>query len=55
MAGPSAAGLVGFSGAVGFVCSNRASRILGCGCNLKQLASEPVWETSENKCALCGK
>ena len=53
---PGAAGLLGFSGEVGFVCAACASRIIGRGCALTRLASNPVWESQSNLvCALCEK
>lgn len=56
---PGAPGLAGFHGAVGFVCSKCAGRIIARGCHLARLASAPVWDDRPDvplyvKCALCG-
>jgi hypothetical protein len=51
----SEAGLTGWSGPVGFVCSSCASRIMGRGCNFKALADCPVWENPQTPCSLCDK
>ena len=52
-AGKIQAGLVGWSGEVGFVCAVCASRIVGRGCRLTTLAKNPVWDLKPCKCALC--
>jgi hypothetical protein len=35
------------------VCKNCASRIIGRGCNLRMLASEPVWVPDRVQCQIC--
>lgn len=51
---PGAPDLLGFTGPVGFVCNDCAGRIIGRGCNLKMLASAPLWKPAIRPgCSLC--
>lgn len=50
---PSADGLVGWSGPVGFVCHACAGRLMARGCNFKALADTPVWDKKTQPCDLC--
>lgn len=51
-----ASNLFGFSGPVGFICSECAGRILARGCDLNRLAKDPVWGPAKlPKCDLCGQ
>ena len=46
--------LLGFGGPIGFVCRDCASRIIGRGCNINALATEPLYKPQHNLCcALC--
>ena len=46
-------GCAGMTGAAGFVCHECCMRITGRGCNLKAIASVPIWEPGNYVCALC--
>ena len=43
----------GMTGAAGFVCRECCLRITGRGCNLKAIASMPLWDATGRTCSLC--
>ena len=49
----SASGLVGWNGLGVDVCAKCANRIMGRGCDFKQIATKPVWEPETIDCRVC--
>ena len=42
-----------FFGAAGYVCRSCCRRIIMRGCDLRKVASDPIWEAPGISCALC--